>query len=227
MKTSLRKEGALVVAEQKAGQADEAFIGLPFVTSTYLAFGQPGIERLSQDLRRKGHSPLLDAFTTELYEVLSGARPVPTDLINEALREAEVDVAYTRRGLLAELNTLWEQLDLQTVDDATADQDETDSNGHRSTLLWVRGDPVQALRTWMSWKLLAMLALGVVMTATSWTEYHSTHGIIKFLTAATTLIGFLVGGSAGALLMLRRNGYQNPDAENVVPTFPGPFRRRR
>jgi len=196
--------------------------GFEYVAQRYLAFGADGISRLKGELRRRQRTPLLDRFCAELYLVLSAELPPPTHEINQALAAADIDVSYNDTQVIAELNALWEELELEVPADAEARVRVTGAN--RKQHLWVDGDPVSALRTWVSPRYLVFFLAGTSVALGCWELTSRTAGVLHGLMWVLTLVGFAFGAIGGGALMLRRARYQNPDAYLPEPRKKDPRR---
>ena len=199
---------------------------LAVVMRDYLSYGETGMEDLKEAVHAVRRKPVVNAFCQHLRQVLLGEAPVPTDVINKEFQrradeEAELEggtaepVHYDDQQAYEALADLWEFLDLtpDAEPNGVATAAKSAVKQRRSQLLWVEGDPVEALKTWMSWRSLALFGAGVVLSTVSWAVYqHVSVGFLRGLLLLLALIGFLMASAGGGALWLRRVRYVNPDA---------------
>ncbi|MFE9098009.1 hypothetical protein [Streptomyces sp. NPDC007264] len=213
---------------------------LAVVMRDYLSYGESGMADLKEAVHSRSRKPVIGAFCQELRQILAGEVAVPTGVINrEFRRRAEEDAAlgqgdgddpmhYDDQQAYEALADLWEYLDL------TPEGEPHDAHSvlkatvkkSRSQLLWIDGDPVQALRTWMSWRSLALFVAGVVVCTVSWAVRERVDvTFLRSLLLLLTIAGFAMAGIGGGALWLRRVRYVNPDA--FLPTEDKPKETRR
>ncbi|WP_055494480.1 hypothetical protein [Streptomyces sp. TP-A0356] len=213
---------------------------LAVVMRDYLSYGESGMADLKEAVHSRSRKPVIGAFCQELRQILAGEAPVPTGVINrEFQRRADEDAAlgegdggdavhYDDQQAYEALADLWEYLDL------TAEGEPHDTRAAlksaarkgRSQLLWIDGDPVHALRTWMSWRSLALFVVGVVLCTVSWAVRERIDvTFLRGLLLLLSLAGFVMAGIGGGALWLRRVRYVNPDA--FLPTEDRPKDTRR
>ncbi|GGN67269.1 hypothetical protein GCM10011579_039630 [Streptomyces albiflavescens] len=213
---------------------------LAVVMRDYLSYGESGMADLKEAVHSRKRKPVLNAFCQELRKILAGETPVPVDVINkEFQRRAEEDAAlgdgdggdavhYDDQQAYEALADLWEYLDL-TPDGEPEGADtslKAAARKGRSQLLWVDGDPVHALKTWMSWRSLALFVGGSVVCTVAWAAYrHVDVGFLRGLLLLLTIAGFATAGIGGGALWLRRVRYVNPDA--FLPAEEKPKEERR
>lgn len=213
---------------------------LAVVMRDYLSYGESGMADLKEAVHARGRKPVIGAFCRELHQILTGEAPVPTEVVNrEFRRRAEEDAAlgeaeagdpvhYDDQQAYEALADLWEYLDLTPEGDPRTARTALKSRveKRRSQLLWIDGDPVEALRTWMSWRSLALFGAGVVLCTASWAIREQTGvGFLRGLLLLLTLVGFVMASVGGGALWLRRVRYVDPDA--FLPTGDRPGETRR
>jgi hypothetical protein len=113
------------------------------------------------------------------------------------------------------LADLWEFLDLTSggAPAGRAASLRSATRDRRSQLLWVDGDPVKALRAWMSLPSLVLFLAGAVVSTASWAGYHHVSvGFLRIILQLLTIAGFAAAAVGGGTLWLRRVRYVNPDA---------------
>ncbi|GAA4684473.1 hypothetical protein GCM10023347_44480 [Streptomyces chumphonensis] len=216
------------MTEQPDPAPEPTYHALTVVLRDYLSYGESGMEDLRRDVHARVRKPVIASFCRELGRVLGGEAPVPTEAVNaEFRRRAEEHMAaggekvdpdaltYDDQQTYEALADLWEYLEL------TSDGEPDNALGHlrgsvragRSQVLWVPGDPVEALRTWMSWRSLALFLAGTVVCVASWAGYrHLDVAFLRPLLLLLTLAGFAGATVGGGALWLRRVRYVNPDA---------------
>ncbi|MCX4763819.1 hypothetical protein OG562_23190 [Streptomyces sp. NBC_01275] len=200
---------------------------LAVVMRDYLSYGESGMADLKEAVHSVRRKPVINAFCQHLRRILEGEVPVPTEVINKEFeRRAKEDgpledgtpaepVHYDDQQAYEALADLWEYLDLTPEGEpegaATAVKSAVRSG--RSQLLWVDGDPLHALKTWMSWRSLALFLVGVVLCTVSWAVYERIDAaFLRSLMLLLTLAGFVMASIGGGALWLRRVRYVNPDA---------------
>lgn len=206
----------------------------------YLSYGESGMGDLKEAVHAVRRKPVISAFCLQLRQILAGEAPVPTDVINkEFQRRADEETAlgdgtpvepthYDDQQAYEALADLWEYLDL-TPDgepEGAVTVAKTAARNGRSQLLWVDGDPVEALKTWMSWRSLALFGVGTVLCTVCWAAYERVDAtFLRSILLLLTLAGFIMASIGGGALWLRRVRYVNPDA--FLPTERKPKDERR
>lgn len=206
----------------------------------YLSYGESGMEDLKEAVHAVRRKPVVDAFCQQVRQILLGAAPVPTEVINKEFQRRADEEAALEEGTPVEavhyddqqayeaLADLWEFLDLAPngEPEGTVTAVKSAVNQRRSQLLWVDGDPVEALRTWMSWPSLALFGVGIALSGASWAVAQRLDGgFLHGLFLLLALIGFLMASVGGGALWLRRVRYVNPDA--FLPSERKPKNERR
>ncbi|MGW0704891.1 hypothetical protein ACWD4G_02760 [Streptomyces sp. NPDC002643] len=213
---------------------------LAVVMRDYLSYGESGMADLKEAVHAVRRKPVISAFCQHLRRVLEGEVPVPTDVINKEFeRRAKEDgpaedgtpvepVRYDEQQAYEALADLWEYLDLNPDGEPEGAVTEAKAavRSGRSQILWVDGDPIQALKTWMSWRQLALFLVGVVLCTVSWAVYGRLEvAAVRGLMLLLTIVGFVMASIGGGALWLRRVRYVNPDA--FLPKQPKPKEGRR
>ncbi|GHE07326.1 hypothetical protein [Streptomyces alanosinicus] len=213
---------------------------LAVVMRDYLSYGEAGMEDLKEAVHAVRRKPVINAFCQHVRQILLGEAPVPTEVINkEFQRRADEETAlgegtpveavyYDDQQAYEALADLWEFLDLDPDGESAGAVASVKSavKQRRSQLLWIEGDPVEALRAWMSWPSLALFGAGVVLSTASWTvSQHVDAGFLHGLLLLLALVGFLMAMVGGGALWLRRVRYVNPDAFLPTPRKPKDERR--
>ncbi|MFD7712213.1 hypothetical protein ACFV6E_38850 [Streptomyces sp. NPDC059785] len=213
---------------------------LAVVMRDYLSYGESGMADLKEAVHAVRRKPVINAFCRHLRQILAGEAPVPTEVINKEFQRRADEETADGDGTLAEptryddqqayeaLADLWEYLDLtpEGEPEGAVTAAKSAVTSRRSQLLWVDGDPVQALRTWMSWRSLALFLAGVVVCTVGWQAYqHVDATFLRSLLLLLTLAGFVAASIGGGALWLRRVRYVNPDA--FLPKEPKPEEERR
>ncbi|MDA5282530.1 hypothetical protein [Streptomyces sp. Isolate_45] len=204
----------------------------------YLTYGESGMEDLRTAVNARRRKPVISAFCNELQRILRDEAPVPTDVINREFRrrakeeaeggEQEDPLVYDDQQAYEALADLWEYLGLNAdgEPEGVIGEVKSTTRNARSQLLWIDGDPVEALRTWMSWRALALFIGGAVLSTASWAGYQRIDiGFIRGLLLLLTIAGFVGASIGGGALWLRRVRYVNPDA--FLPKEPKPKEERR
>ncbi|WP_264924955.1 hypothetical protein [Streptomyces sp. A012304] len=213
---------------------------LAVVMRDYLSYGESGMADLKEAVHAVRRKPVIGAFCQHLRQILAGEAPVPTDVINkEFQRRAEEETAlgdgtvvepvhYDDQQAYEALADLWEYLDLTPDGEPEGAVTAVKSavTTRRSQLLWVDGDPVEALKTWMSWRSLALFGAGTVLCIASWAGYERVDATpLRSFLLLLTLAGFVMASIGGGALWLRRVRYVNPDA--FLPSERKPKDERR
>ncbi|MFH8802168.1 hypothetical protein ACH4F6_21600 [Streptomyces sp. NPDC017936] len=200
---------------------------LAVVMRDYLSYGESGMADLKEAVHSVRQKPVIGAFCRHLRQILAGTAPVPTDVINkEFQRRADEETAlgdgtpvepvhYDDQQAYEALADLWEYLDLtpEGEPEGAVTSAKTAVRNRRSQLLWVDGDPVEALKTWMSWRSLALFGAGTVLCTGGWAAYQRIDAtLLRSLLLLLTLAGFVMASVGGGALWLRRVRYVNPDA---------------
>ncbi|MFI1648651.1 hypothetical protein ACH4XT_17160 [Streptomyces avidinii] len=213
---------------------------LAVVMRDYLSYGESGMEDLKTAVNARRRKPVISAFCSELQQILTNEAPVPTQVINREFRRRAKEeaaagedapdepLAYDDQEAYEALADLWDYLGLNP-DGEPEGVDTTLKSAvrqGRSQLLWVDGDPVEALKTWMSWRSLALFLGGAALCTASWAVYERIDiDFIRGLLLLLTIIGFIGASIGGGALWLRRVRYVNPDA--FLPKNPEPKEERR
>ncbi|MFG2330122.1 hypothetical protein ACGFMM_10895 [Streptomyces sp. NPDC048604] len=213
---------------------------LAVVMRDYLSYGESGMADLKEAVHAVRRKPVLNAFCQHVRRILEGEVPVPTDVINKEFeRRAKEDgpgedgkpqepVHYDDQQAYEALADLWEYLDLNPDGEPEGAATELKSamRSGRSQMLWIEGDPLQALKTWMSWRQLALFVVGTVLCTVSWAIYRNVDAsVVRSITLLLTIAGFVMASIGGGALWLRRVRYVNPDA--FLPKEPQPKDDRR
>ncbi len=186
----------------------------------YLSYGESGMEDLKEAVHERRRKPVIQAFCQELRRVLGSEAPVPTELINhEFRRRAQQDgselTQYDDQEAYEALADLWDFLEIDNEGKPLPPKGSLREAAiqRRSQMLWVEGDPLVALKTWISWPSLALFASGVVVCIGSYTAYEAVSvGFVRILLLTLAIIGFVASAVGGGTLWLRRVRYVNPHA---------------